>query len=556
MVDLRLRILLVLLGAAVFATFVPAADAATRDPVAAAISRAFVTKQVTAVQARDLRRTWVASARATRTAPSSSRRASIRAVRAYTTRLARSGGLTGSRLQPAMLSVEATTWIMTRSRSYPRHEQEVQIPGEPLVFTYYSGRGVQMQPFETFKQGLRDINQLTPDTEAARAIADRMLELGVHRGSSLSWEYFFPFGGPWRPWTSAISQAIGTEFYDRMANLVPAEQRAPYDAAAASITRSFLRSPAAGGVGVSQGTCSYSLIDIFSIRQLIINPHLQVLLNLHRYAESAHNADAQRVYDLGLAAVVPLLPRFDTGAWSNYQPGQEAELGYHEFQSGQLVKLGKETGNPTLQAYGARFTQYTETPPKLAVSGTSWPSIIPARDGFRDAIGIRFRVDKRSKVTMVVFDAADHEVRRTSVTRGRGAGVISWNGRNSHGNVVHDGDYHGKLTITDVAGNRAYEELPGMLTVARDQLPPQLHRLATRPVGARTIMTVVATDAGSAWIDAKLRIGRTVVAHARVRAGRRIVLRIGRRASLVRRGTLVLRDSTGNQLEHPLGIVR
>jgi hypothetical protein len=264
------------------------AHAATRpkpkpDPVLTAITTALRARQVSAADAIALRRTWASSARAVRVAPTSSRRASIADVRAYTTSLARSGGLTGNRLKPALLGVQATTTVMLDARTrFPKHEQEVTIAGEPLVFTYYSGRGVQFQPFETFKQGLRELNQLTPDVEQARAIADRMLALGVRRGDSLAWEYFFPFNGPARPWTSAISQAIGTEFYHRVAGYVPEAERAPYDDAAVRITRSFLRSTTQGGIGVAQGKGRYYPMYSFHPTQRILNGHLQVLINLHR----------------------------------------------------------------------------------------------------------------------------------------------------------------------------------------------------------------------------------------------------------------------------------
>src|SRR5204862_5622444 len=137
-----------------------------------------------------LRATWKMSASAARNAPSAKRRANVLAVRAWTANLARSGQLTAPRLAPAMLSVKATSWAMRYRDDFPDHEEEIEVPGEVVAFTYYAGHGVQFQPFESFKQGMRELNQETPDVEAARAIADRMLELDMPRGDSTTWEYF------------------------------------------------------------------------------------------------------------------------------------------------------------------------------------------------------------------------------------------------------------------------------------------------------------------------------------------------------------------------------
>lgn len=528
----------------------PAAHAAP-DPVVRAINAGVMSRQITPAQGRELRSTWWASARAARTARTWNRRANIVAVRTYTMNLARARGLTGPRLLPVLLSVKATTHVMLKD-SYPRHEEELSIPGEVAVFTYYARRGVQLQPFETFKQGLRELNTRTPDIEAARAIADRMLELDVPRGSSTTWEYYFPFGGPSRPWSSAISQAIATEFYYRVAGMVPEAERAPYDTAAAQANRAFLRSTRFGGVASPQGTGRFYVMYSFAPSQRILNGHLQALLNVNRYANATGSKEARLAVDLGLRGVLEMLPKFDTGAWSNYQPGQEAELGYHQFQTDQLVKLGAETANPMLEEYAARFAKYLETPPRLAIVGAGWPSIIPAPDGFRDKATIRFGVDKRSRVTMVVSDLTGREVRRVSWWGRRGRGVLTWNGRMANGTTAPDGEYRVTFTSTDVAGNRSFTELPGPLKVERDTVPPELRLLTLRAVAGKGVVTVSAVDHGSAWVVASVRIGGKIVASRRGPRSGSVTLRTGRPLAQVRKGQLLLRDSSGNELVYDL----
>lgn len=546
------RVVLLASIAAVLALPASAHAKAPADPVARAINTALVTRRISPIDARAYRATWASSARAARTARTSSRRAAIVAVRSYTTSLARSGGLTPDRLEPALLSVRATTWTMLSAPDFPRHEQEVTIPGEVVVFTYYAGRGVQFQPFETYKQGLRTLNTLKPDVPAARAIADRMLDLATPRGPALTWEYFFPFGGPSRPWTSAISQAIATEFFWRVGTSLPEAERGPYLAAAEGAARSFQLGTGQGGVASPQGKGRFYVMYPFAPSQRILNGHLQVLLNLNRYATQSGSTVARSVVQSGLVGVIPMLPRFDTGAWSNYQPGQEAELGYHEFQTEQLVKLGEELENPTFADYGARFATYLETPPVIAFQAAAPPSIFAARDGFRDSTTVRYTVDKRAKVTLVVADADGREVTRTSATRGRGSGTITWNGRTASGAAAPPGDYTARFTVTDVAGNRAFETLSQPLRVARDTLAPTLRLLTVRERGSTTIVTTNAFDAHSGFLIAKVRLDGRVLATVRAPRVGSASLRIRRPMSVVAAGELVLRDTSGNELVQPL----
>lgn len=442
---------------------------------------------------------------------------------------------------------------MLSSASFPGHEQELTLPNEVVVFTFYSGRGVQVQPFETLKQGLRELNQLTPDVDAARAIADRLIALSVPQGDAMTWEYYFPFGGPSRPWSSTMSQALATEFFQRVGAALPEAERAPYAAAAEGAARAFLRSPSRGGVAVAEGPGRFYLMYPFAPAQRILNGHLQSLLNLNRYATASGSPVAARVVRQGIAAVLPLLPRFDTGAWSNYQLGQEADLNYHEFQSEQLVKLGEELQDEIFATYGERFTTYLQTPPKLTLGASDWPSIIPAPDGFRDRITIRYALDKRARVTLVVSDANGAEVWRGSESGGRGSDAIAWGARTASGAIAPDGEYTGRLTSTDIVGNRAVTEIEAPLRVTRDQLAPELRLMVLRERGAASIVTATALDAGSAYIVAQVRIDGRIVASARGGRVARLTMRVPRPISDVRRGTLVLRDSTGNEQTTPLG---
>lgn len=542
---LRWRVVVVGLLTCVAALLAPATTLATAapDPVTRVIAAATSKQQITISEARELRATWAASATAARRARTPARRANIVAVRAYTRNLAVRGALTGDRLRPAMLSVWATTKIM-RTGVYPSHEGEIVIPGEEAVFTYYSNRGVQFQPFETFKRGMGRI--YAKDVVGARAIADRMLELSTTRSNTRNWEFFFPFGGPSRPWTSAISQAEGLLFFHRLALALPEAERGPYVEAAAAMVRSLARPTSSGGLAAPEGNGRFYVMYSFNPGQRILNGHLEAILNLHRYWKSTGSADAKLAYDDGHAAVIPMMPRFDTGEWSNYLPGQEAEIGYHDFQMSQLLRLGRETGDPTFAEYGERFQHYREDPPELTVIGTSWRTIFPAKDGLRDSAAIGFNVDKRSRVTIVVTNAAGVEVRRLSMHVAAGRRSIRWDGHDSNGRMVATGSYTARLIATDRVGNRSFHRLRAPLLVELDVTAPQPGEITIRATGSGSRVTVSATDPGSAWVRADLRVGRTLLASGRGKSGAVIALATARPLEQVRKGTLVLRDSSGN----------
>ncbi|MCW2962561.1 MAG: D-glucuronyl C5-epimerase domain protein, partial [Thermoleophilia bacterium] len=456
------------------------------------------------------------------------------------------------RIVPVLLSVKATTEHMMARTPFPTHEDEYRIAGDVAVFTYYRGRGMQFQPFETFKVGMSYVNRIDPEVDKAREVADRMLQLSVRTGSALVWEYYFPFGGPATPWTSSISQALGTEFFTRTAINLPEAERAPYLATSDAMIRSFQRSTRMGGVSVTEGTGRFYVMYPFNPAQRILNGHLQVLENLSRLQALTPSPAAQAVVDAGVAGVLPLLPSFDTGGWSNYQPGQEAELGYHEFQTEQLVRLGKLTGNTTFRDFGDRFQLYLLTPPTVVVPETGWLPIIPAVDGYRDTIVVSYTVNKRSRDELRIYDVDGEHVRTLGTSGGRGTHKVTWDGRTGAGVIVPDGAYTAKLKTTDVVGNFRTGDVVQQLRVERDVVAPTLGSIALTPRGRTTIVKVKAADLGSAWVNARIVLGKTSVVSRRGPRMGTITLVVPRTVAQVRTGVLRLEDSSGNVLEHPI----
>ncbi len=526
------------------------------DPVLNVITAALKAQKITPAKAASFRRTWAASARTSRTASTATRRANIATVRAYATTLARRRGLTPQRLEPVFLTIKATSDILGSRRRMPRHEQEVRLPGEPLVFTYYNGRGVQFQPFETFKLGSAYLNEATPRVGAARKVADRMLALSTTANGTTNWEFFFPFGGPSTPWRSAIAQALGLRLYSRIAQQVPDDQRAPYVAAADAIVQSFARSTAGRGVAATEGSGSFYVMYSFNPRQRILNGHLESLLSLYQYSLETGSPAARQAYDRGYAALVPLIGRFDRGDWSNYQLGQESDRAYHEFVTTQLAYLARETRDPLFIDYARRFRIYLEEPASLGVRVTLLPSLVRPADSYRDTIPIRLELNKNARVTLLVADAQGREVRRITAAARRGINTMYWDGKTAAGVDAADGTYSGRFSIIDRFGRRSATTIRQPLVIEHDDKAPIpfLATLLTNADGS-TQVTLNVQETASRWYEGQLSIGGTPITDVvRVKSGP-ITFTVARPRAEVETATVRLVDNSGNESTTPLASI-
>ena len=173
-------------------------------------------------------------------------------------------------------------------------------------------------------------------------LLSEMIPLAARRGGGLTWEYYFKFDGGIPPWTSAMSQGTGLEALTRgylatgdASYLQIAEQALPI----------FSTAPK---VGVRERTplgaryLQYS----FAPGTDIINAFLQSLIGLYDYAQASGSTRAKQLFAAGDAQAQAELPRFDTGAWSLYQPGRGGLLSYHELVTGFLDQLCTRTAAP------------------------------------------------------------------------------------------------------------------------------------------------------------------------------------------------------------------
>jgi hypothetical protein len=278
----------------------------------------------------------------------------------------------------------------------------VTFEGDPVIFQWYSGRGLQIQQLANFGQanGLyQRCKDTTPDPtkpcdrDALRQALDRMAELASNRGGFRTWEYYFAFGGGAPPWTSGLSQGTAIQAFARGYELLgdPRYKQIGKDALGA-----FEAAPPVG-VRVTADGGSHYLIYSMAPGLRVLNGFLQGLTGLYDFANLTGDARARRLFEDGDRAARREVPRFDTGAWSLYsQGGRESDLGYHRLVRDFLSNLCDRTKTSIYCTTATRFTDYQRQPPVLRVA-------TPRRPRARKPVKLAFSMSKVSctKLTLV-----------------------------------------------------------------------------------------------------------------------------------------------------------
>jgi hypothetical protein len=366
------------------------------------------------------------------------RRAELGAVIAQLDRFARGGDLTASRLPILFFQLERNTqhWAtkgppVTRG---PRPKvrpctggngspsTRVEFPGDPVVFQWYPGQGLQIQQLATAGR----VNSLakpclepeqTNDPcrpELFRRGVDRLVFLAANRGF-LAWEYYFAFGGGSPPWISGLAQATAMQALSRGARYF-SEPR--YLAVARRALGAFRTAPPRG-VRVRAGAGNHYLIYSFDSGLRVLNGFLQALVGLHDYGEAADDDRARALFRAGDRRARQEIPLHDTGAWSRYSAGGgESDLGYHRLLRDFLQALCDRTKDDPYCSTAARFSGYMRERTRLEIHRATAP-----RRG-RTAV-VRFSLSKISCVTLRVRREGRLVSTQTRVL-GRGTKAMTW----------------------------------------------------------------------------------------------------------------------------------
>ena len=397
-------------------------------------------------------------ARSVRSRLSGARRNELSRVISNTERLAADGRLSVGRLPAVFLILERNTqWW--RARPFPGVGARVAFGEDPVVFQYYRGEGLQIQPLANFGKANGYYNackgvNVRPGTPcrkgALRELLDRLVSLASRRGDFTTWEYFFHFGGGTPPWTSGLSQGTAVQALARGAELLGEPS---YLTVAADALGAFERKPPTG-VRLPMDGGNHYLIYSFNRRLLVLNGFLQSVIGLYDYAQLTGDPRAQALYAAGETAARAEVPRYDTGAWSLYsRGGRESDLGYHRLVRDFLRGLCERIAVPVYCETADRFTRYLLEDPRVDILRSS-----PSRVRVDRAVRIRFRLSKISRVEIHVTRGSAVAFRQRVVGVGHGIRSFTWVPRSP-------GRYRIRIEAADLRNHHTVRR--GSITVRR-----------------------------------------------------------------------------------------
>ena len=399
----------------------PSARAAAGPTVRQSLRRAYENGQITLEEKRAWRRVYRRALR-TRADLSGPRRTQLSAVIETLESIARSDGLDASRMPALFLQLERNTEYWP-SQPYPASGQRVSFAGSRLIFQYYSGYGLQIQPLANFGKA----NGLWRDGRVQQLgeLLDELVAIASRRGRFTTWEYWFPFGGGTPPWMSAMAQGTAIQALSRGAELLGDPS---YLAVARRGIRAFSTRPPVGVRVRGRNGGNHYLIYSFSRGLRVLNAFAQSLNGLYDYATIAEHPRAMRLFDSGDTSLRAELAGYDTGAWSLYSlAGAEATLEYHDLATDFLENLCEKLGSGPYCDAAARFEAYQHEAPRLDLLTTRL-----VEDNLQY---VRFSLSKQSSVRMTV-SRNGNVVYSASATAPYGERSFAWTPRRAGDYVV------------------------------------------------------------------------------------------------------------------------
>jgi hypothetical protein len=345
--------------------------------------------------------------------------------------IAVSNQLTPSRLPVLFLTLDRNRQWWT-SASIPSSGDLIEFHGSQLVWEYYGGQGLELQPLATFGRADGFYTAGPSKYPLLRALLAEMIPLAAQRAGGIVWEYYFYYSGGSPPWVSAMAQGTGLEALTRAQKAFGGS----YLKIGARALPLFTAAPPAG-VRVRTRRGARYVQYSFDAGTDIINAYLQSLIGLYDYAQASHNRQAQRLFAAGDAQARAELPSFDTGAWSLYQPGEEDSLDYHNLVTGFLDELCSRTHARVYCVTAQHFHAYLKTPPAL--------TLLTTRVRAHRSFSLQFRLSKQSHVGVVLLSGS-RTLLETSADFSYGVHSFSVP-------ALGPGRYTIRLAGTDLAGN-------------------------------------------------------------------------------------------------------
>ena len=351
------------------------------------------------------------------------RRTELGSVIATLERVAQAGQLTAARMPALFLILRRNAEFWPRS-AFPADRGVIQFRGSELLFEYYSGHGLQLQPLVNFKKAnlmhgacVKDTGPCEP--AGLRRLLGEMVATSARRGRFRAWEYYFEFGGGNPPWMSGMAQATGIQAFGRAAQLLrePRWQRYAGEAMGA-----FTTPPPTGVATTGPGGGPHYLQYSFAPRLFIFNAFLQSVIGLYDYSELTGDATARRLFARAEPEARREVPLSDTGDWSRYSfAGAESTSEYHELLREFLASLCSRLRRDVYCSAAKRYARYTTEPAELRLLG-------PGTATRGEATQVRFSLSKLSAVQLTITRRGKTVYDRV-VTFRRGTGSFAWTPR-------------------------------------------------------------------------------------------------------------------------------
>lgn len=338
--------------------------------------------------------------------------------------VARRRGLTPSRLRPMFLILRRNTQFWPRM-PFPANRDQVTFRGSELLFEYYSGSGLQLQPLVNFKKANLMHGACVKDTgepcrrQGLSRLLRELTRTSARRGRFRTWEYYFSFGGGRPPWMSGMAQATAIQAYARASELL---EEPGYLRTARKGFRAFRTRPPVGIATRGPLGGTHYLQYSFAPRLYIINAFIQSLIGLYDFATITGDDTARRLFGRAEPEARREVPRNDTGDWSTYSfGGNESTHEYHELLRELLASACSRLRTPVYCDTAKRFRRYQTEPAALTLLG-------PDTRAMGKPTRVRFSLSKLSAVQLTITRDGRTAYDRVLTFR-RGTGSFSWTPR-------------------------------------------------------------------------------------------------------------------------------
>lgn len=416
----------------------PKPHAARGPSVGAAIATARRRGQLSAAEAARYRRSY-SRARGARRGAGGRNRRELTGVIAVLEGIAARGQLTAGRMPALFLQLDRNREFWHGKPKFPTRTDLAPDPctrppsnnpagarivfaDSPIVYQYYPGQGIQLQPLANFgmANGMVTACRREPDTcdrAGLKQLLDEMVAIRSSRGGFVTWEYWFYFGGGSPPWTSGLSTGTAIQALARASEKSILNDRSYLRVGRAAL--GVFRKAPPTGVRVKSGRGYHYLIYSFDPGLRVLNGFLQAITGLYDFAKVAKDPTARSLYKAGDRAARHELHLYDTGKWSLYsRGGAESSLGYHRLVTGFLDDLCTRLKG-TYCKYYERFRSYLGDKPVVTFTSS-------AEGVAGERLSLRYRIDKPACVTIEVEDNSGAVVFRDRRKVARGTHAAEW----------------------------------------------------------------------------------------------------------------------------------